>query len=262
SAIREWESVDALEALMTEALDHYGIHIEELSEKRWLLTKGHLLQDELAVIPDEGKTVTLDRRQALERDDVEFLTWDHPLTASILDYLLGSETGNTAFVEVTAPEGLERGLYAELVFILEGSCPPEFDIQRFLPMTPIRVVCDQNGAMLQSDQVSRLEQAAKTDVASHVLSSNTEVLKALLQPIKSESEQAAETEAERIKSKALKQVEGLYGREQERLQELRDRNGLVSEAEIMVLQKESRTLVKAIQSSQLRLDALRLFRAV
>ncbi|MEM1159285.1 MAG: RNA polymerase-associated protein RapA, partial [Verrucomicrobiota bacterium] len=183
SAIREWDSADALEALMTEALDHYGIHIEELSEKRWLLTKGHLLQDELAVIPDEGKTVTLDRRQALERDDVEFLTWDHPLTASILDYLLGSETGNTAFVEVTAPEGMERGLYAELVFILEGSCPPEFDIQRFLPMTPIRVVCDQTGTVLQSDPISRLEQAAKTDVASHVLSSNTEVLKALLQPI-------------------------------------------------------------------------------
>lgn len=259
AAIREWDEGQALEAFMSAALDHFGIHIEELGERRWLLTKGHLLHEELAVIPDEGKMVTLDRHYALERDDVEFLTWDHPLTASVLDFLLCAETGNAAFVEVPA-EGIERGLYAELIFILEGTCPPQYDIKRFLPTVPIRIICNQNGDEIGPESVQALDRARKKDVANHVLSANSEVLRPLLQQIKSAAEDAAEQQADSTRSEALEQAREFFSCEQGRLKELRDRNGLVSAAELELLEAEGKALAEAITSSQLRLDAVRLYR--
>ncbi len=260
AAIREWDTADALETFMTGALDHYGVHIEELSQRRWLLTKGHLLNDELAVIPDEGKMVTLDRRQALQRDDVEFLTWDHPLTGSVLDFLLCSETGNAAFVEITAGNGAERGLYVELVYVLEGTCPPQFNIKRYLPTLPIQVVCDAQGKAATYEAVQALALVSKQDLPQHVLSANVEVLKPLLQTIKQAAETLAQAKAVEARKKATSEVRNFFEKEQDRLKELRSRNGLVSEVELKLLAEEGQVLTQAIESSQLRLDAIRLFR--
>jgi hypothetical protein len=50
-------------------------------------------------LPTEGLTVTCDRQRALAREDVQFLTWDHPLVTGAIDMLLGSEQGNCSFAK-------------------------------------------------------------------------------------------------------------------------------------------------------------------
>jgi|GEM_PF-6447249 len=67
--------------------------------------------------------------------------------------------------------------------------------------------------------------------------------------------------ADAKKTAALKQAHEFFAQEQERLHELRQRNGLVSDDELRLMEQEGLALVEAIKSSQLRLDAVCLYRA-
>ena len=42
-------------------------------------------------LPNEGMRVTFLRERALEREEVTFLTWDHPMVVGVLDLILGGE---------------------------------------------------------------------------------------------------------------------------------------------------------------------------
>ena len=53
-------------------------------------------EDAFAGLPPEGTTVTFDRARALEREEITFLTWDHPMVLGALELLLGGESGNCA----------------------------------------------------------------------------------------------------------------------------------------------------------------------
>jgi len=81
---------------------------------------------------------TCDRRRALSREDVGFLTWDHPMVTGAMDLLLGAETGNCAFAVM--PAANDRTILLELIFVLEAIAEPHLHSDRFLPPTPVRVI--------------------------------------------------------------------------------------------------------------------------
>ena len=89
-------------------------------------------------MPAEGMVATCDRRRALSREDVGFLTWDHPMVSGAMDLLLGAETGNCAFAVL--PTANERTMLLELVYVLEAIAAPRLHADRFLPPTPVRLV--------------------------------------------------------------------------------------------------------------------------
>ena len=47
-------------------------------------------------LPEGGITATFSREQALGRDDMHFLTWEHPMVSGAMDMVLGGEFGNAA----------------------------------------------------------------------------------------------------------------------------------------------------------------------
>ena len=55
-----------------------------------------------------------------------------------MDLLLGAETGNCAFAVL--PAANERTLLLELIFVLEAIAAPRLHADRFLPLTPVRLV--------------------------------------------------------------------------------------------------------------------------
>ena len=62
----------------------------------------------LPALPDEGMTVTYDRATALAFEDINYLTWDHPLVTGAMDVLLGGELGNTSVIAVPVEGGPTR----------------------------------------------------------------------------------------------------------------------------------------------------------
>jgi ATP-dependent helicase HepA len=98
--IRQIGSLDAdekFEEFFIRLLDHFGVQVEDHGPRSYILRPGHLITDAFPTVPEEGMTVTFDRTRALSREDLGFVSGDHPLVRASLDLLLGSERGNAAF---------------------------------------------------------------------------------------------------------------------------------------------------------------------
>ena len=54
----------------------------------------HMFVDSFPGLPDDGMTATFDREEALAREDLHFLTWEHPLVSGAIDAVLSDRVGN------------------------------------------------------------------------------------------------------------------------------------------------------------------------
>jgi ATP-dependent helicase HepA len=138
SQIQEQDRQPDLENYLLDVFDHFGVHIEELAPHTWHLNPQGIITESFPALPAEGMIATCDRRRALSREDVGFLTWDHPMVTGAMDLLLGAETGNCAFAVL--PAANDRTILLELIFVLEAIAAPHLHADRFLPPTPVRVV--------------------------------------------------------------------------------------------------------------------------
>jgi ATP-dependent helicase HepA len=130
--MRREDADTTLEAFMLSVFDYYALQVEKIAERTYRLGRAGILSDTFPGLPSGGFTLTFDRERALSREDMQFMTWDHPLVTGAFDLLLGSEKGNCS-ADPSAPAGVEA------VYVLECVAPLHLHIDRFLPPTPIRV---------------------------------------------------------------------------------------------------------------------------
>ncbi|VEI46436.1 ATP-dependent helicase HepA [Actinobacillus equuli] len=77
--------------------DVIGLEQEDLGEQSIVISPtGHMLVPDFPGIAEEGTTVTFDRQLALMREDVEFLTWDHPMIRNGIDLITSGDIGKSA----------------------------------------------------------------------------------------------------------------------------------------------------------------------
>ena len=143
-------------------LDHFGVAVEDLAPRTFLIKPGHLITDAFPALPEDGMSVTFDRTRALGRDDLGFMSWDHPLVRGALDLLLGVEAGNAAFGVWKTP-GAESVLL-EVHAVVECVAPAALHVDRFLPATPLRVVVDHALADHSDDATLAAAKLEKGDV--------------------------------------------------------------------------------------------------
>jgi len=269
AGIQDLDKGHALGDFLLAALDHFGVHVEKLAgreglggreNRSWLLMPGHLMTDQLTIIPAEGKMITFDRSVALDRDDVDFMTWDHPLVFSLLDLLLSSEAGNAAFTEVKAAADVAAGFYMEMIFILEPVCPVRYDLNRFLPATSLRVCVDAKAKVLDSAFLEALDAAGRSDAAKHALTGQAKALKPFVDQSRAAAEKEVEAQAKGLRAKAHEEMMRSLTTEIERLKALRESSGKAGGREREYLREEREVMGQAIHESHLRLDALRLIR--
>jgi len=145
-----------LEAFMLAVFDLHFVEVEDIAPRTWRLASAGTFRDLLPGITSEGVTVTRDRQRALAREDIQFLTWDHPLVTGALDRLLGSEHGNCSAARAT---GTTPGLLVEAVYVLECVAPPDLHVDRFLPSVPLRVILDHRGDVPNRLPLARMGKA-------------------------------------------------------------------------------------------------------
>jgi len=136
---------DNLWPYLETVFDCYGVDVEYHSTDCHILRPSENLRiSYFPMLPDDGITVTVNRDIALTREDLYFITREHPMVMSAMDLVLSSETGN-ATLSVIKHTALKAGQFLlEMLFIIECSAPAELKIGQFLPHTPIRILIDQN----------------------------------------------------------------------------------------------------------------------
>ena len=145
-AILEQDDQFTLPIYMEELFNAFGIDSEDHSDNALILRPSEKMLD--ASFPlgdDEAVTVTYDRDQALAREDMQFLTWEHPMVQGGMDLVLSGSMGNTA-VALIKNKALKPGtVLLELLYVSEVVGPRKLQLGRFLPPAALRCLLDANG---------------------------------------------------------------------------------------------------------------------
>lgn len=245
-----------LERFLISVFDHYGIHSEEIAPRTFRLGSAGVFADAFPGLPTQGLTLTGDRSRALAREDLQFLTWDHPLVTGALDLLLGNDTGNAAFAVWN--DGKDPGLYLESIYLLECVAPPALHADRFLPPTPLRVLVDPRGrdacTLIDRESLARLLRPG--DARPHLARPE---LRSQLLPLLLEASQAVvDKHLPGLIAQARREMSSQLDAEITRLRQLARVNPSVRPEEIQSLCQQREALDQHLSNARTRLDSLRL----
>lgn len=247
-----------LENYLTKVFQYYDIEMEDRAARSYLLHPASVNTPVFPSIPREGIHITFNRKRALSREDVSFISWDHPMTTGALDMVLSSSFGNASF-------GILQGtgspaLVLELIFVLETAGQQNASVDRFLPNTPLRIVVDHSGEDLTDHYPAEL--LNKKLSASHIdaLLENEALVDTMLPNMISSATEIAERLGEKEITYGLRHMTSSLDHEINRLKALQEKNPQIRPEEIRSAMEERSHLERIIKNARVRLDALLLIR--
>ncbi|MCP4273329.1 MAG: RNA polymerase-associated protein RapA, partial [Gammaproteobacteria bacterium] len=140
------EQSTALNDYMVRVFDEFGVDHDYHSEHALVIKPtDHMRSEHFPGLNEEGNTITFNRKKALSREDIEFLSWEHPMVVEIMETISSNDIGNAAVTSISVP-GLKQGtLLLESCFTVEKMAPANLQLQRYLPVQPLRFLVDING---------------------------------------------------------------------------------------------------------------------
>ncbi|GHC27901.1 RNA polymerase-associated protein RapA [Kushneria pakistanensis] len=258
-AVQALDDDASLDRYLEQALDVFGIDTRETDEGLTYLHPGAHMVDGMPglIRGEEGFTTTRSRSRALARDDLQRLSWEHPLVREMLSRATNESMGNTALALLAHPAIPGGRFMLEAIFRTRTSAPKALHINRFFPPATVRVLLDESGQVL-SDKVSfgglaKNLRHVKKGVARNLIRERQQQLRGLFD----QAEQQAEAELPAMVDEASRQMTQQLNGEIDRLEALARRNPDVRAEEIEMLHQERTALAQAIAGTRLQLDAVR-----
>ena len=258
SAILEQDDQFTLPIYMEELFNAFGIDSEDHSDNALILRPSEKMLD--ASFPlgdDEAVTITYDREQALAREDMQFLTWEHPMVQGGMDLVLSGSMGNTA-VALIKNKALKPGtVLLELLYVSEVVAPRKLQLGRFLPPAALRCLLDANGNDLApkvgfetlNDQLESVPRAS----ANKFVQAQRDVL---AKQINDAEAKVMPRHVERV-SEAKRRLIAELDEELARLVALQAVNPSVRDSEINALREQREQSLAMFDKAALRLEAIR-----
>jgi len=247
-----------LDQFMNRIFDHFGVTVEDIEDRSYHLSPGQMFTDSFPGLPEEGMMVTCDRKRALGREDIGFLTWDHPMVRGSIDLVLSSEKGNSSIVVWAGNSVDAPPILIEAVFVLESVAPARLHVDRFLPPTPVRVVVDMAGQDCSQDYAHAFVNKHARDEEAFRLKQNPELLQALVPEMLKAARGHAREQKSALLQAAMTEAHARLDGEAKRLKELRKVNPNVREQEIKIAENVITDVTRHIAKAHLRLDGVRL----
>jgi len=252
-----------LASYMELIFDSFGIDFEKHSEKSLVVHPSeHMRVEQFPGLPESGLTITYDREQALSREDMQFVTWEHPLVRGAQELILQSEFGNTAFCTLKLPPLKPGGLLLEAIFVLHCAAPAELQLFRFMPESVLRVLIDEKGkdfsGLMAVSQLNRLLQKVPRNNAQDLVRHARPQLINLLQ----QAEDMTQSKQDSLIQAAQSAVATEINSEISRLEELRQVNPNVRQEEIDYLKQRLNDCTHFLSLAKIRLDSLRVIMTI
>ena len=255
AAIHDADRAGITERIMHRLFKHYGIAVDEAGGKKHALITDYLTNEGFPLPRNERPVITFDRQTALSREDVEFLTLDHPMVSGALDLYCASDRGTTALVKWNDPQTSE--LLLESVFVVECLAPAQLNANRFLPPSPLRIVVDHRAEDVTSRYPSALISAQCANETIQRLPIGPEALKTALTPMVDKSKAMAGTRMKPVIESAIAAMRTAYEHEIGRLRFFQEHKGILAAEEIEHLSREKDELEKHLRAPRIRLDSIR-----
>ena len=131
---------------LEQVFDAYGVEFEDKHQNTYIVRPGeHMHTAHFPYLKEDGMTVTFDRATALAHEDVEYLSWEHPMTQGAMELIASGDHGKAVVVGVDF-DLLPRGsLLIETIHVLEIVAPNAPELRRFVGTTMRQFIRDENG---------------------------------------------------------------------------------------------------------------------
>ncbi len=253
------EDIDAtLAEFMAMVFDCYGVDFEEQSNRCWIVRPGrHMSVTQFPGIPDEGMTLTFERAVALSREDVEFMTWDHPLVSASIDLTTSNPDGQAA-LSIIETKALPHGsVYLESLHRVQCTSNSRLNTEHYLPPETLRFVLNEKSTDLSGPlnpaKISELIHPADKKQTRQFIKSRAHVIQSMIK----QAEEIARTRLPDLVNAAKQQITVEYDEAILRMQHLQKINSLIRDEEIQTLEKRRAALLDAMDAVVAQLVGLR-----
>ncbi len=246
-----------LERFMIGVFNAFGVNHDDNFDGTFILSAGETFHLDIPEYNKEGMTVTFDRVCALSREDVQFLSWDHPLVRGVIDLLCSTPKGNSCFCFEKRTDG-SREILLESFFVLETMAPSKLHVDRFLPPTLISSSFNHLKEDCQNvERPADFYRTLRRGNPQRVLG-NPAIRDGLLPSLVGYCEASAEEQAKLVRATSLAQLKQRSTEELSRLECLKKVNPSVTQKDIDDLTSNYTLLEQYIKAAVVRLDSVRL----
>lgn len=254
----EQQRREDLSSYMERVFDLFGVEQEHHAANSLVLKPGdHMLVHSFPALPEEGVTATFQRDLALAREDMQFLSWEHPMVRGAIDLVVNGELGNTAFVTFKLPPLKPGTILLEAIFTLSAIAPAELQLHRYLPLTSVRLLVDHRLAdlseILSRSHLDRLAKEAPLHNARELVRHTRPQITRMI----SRTEELAEAQKGQLVDAAITAMQSELTFEIDRLHALAKVNPNIRQQEIESLKGLPEQLESCLGQAQMRLDAVR-----
>ena len=256
--IRQAEDIDTLQRYMEKVYDVFGVDHDHHSEHTEILMPSEAMQEgDFPYMPEDGCTVTYSRDKGLARDDIEFLTWEHPMVFDSMELIEANERGNASLNTISI-KGIKAGtLLLEAVFAVHCAASKSLQLERYLPLSPQRVLIDASGkdlsAVLSFEQLNKLAQDVPKLKLPAVIQSIRDDIAQMIERVK----KMCEPRLTELTAAATQKLLADARHEIERLTALAQYNPNIRSEEIDAWKVKAAEGVAAIERARLELTAVR-----
>ena len=255
--IKLFDEESQLPTYMSEVFQELGVDIEDLEDNIFYIKPSdNMYVPHFPGLDSEGVRITYDRQTARKREDVEFLTWDHPMVVGVMDLILSNSFGNVTIL-MRKKTGQTK-TFVEAIFKLYAIAPKNLSPERYFPPTPIRILVDSAGEDF-TDKWSKEDIDERATMADQDIVRRAKTLpKAAVQKVLRGAHQIALGKAEIIKNEYKASMIKKLSAEKERLLKLKEVNPIVRTEEIDALTIQILMLSKSFSNADVTLDSIRL----
>jgi len=256
-ALTRMDRTFELQDFMDAVFDRFGIDVTEQRDHWIVHPSDHMQVEHFPYLPDSGLSLTFDRQSALSREDLTYLTWDHPMVRASMDLILGEGYGQ-ADCQVIKTEVLPKTLtFVEASYVLQCSADPSLNIERFLPARVQTWAVGIDGRdyteTLRDIDLDSLKQRYDRNALRKVVLKNRETIGKLID----QSAQLADKTLPELVAQAREAIVEEFSAARERLVSLARVNPSVREEEIDSLDERRQKLLAALEGTHARAVSVR-----
>lgn len=254
--IRESDKGHELKEFMENTFDCFGVDVEDLHQMAsYIKPNDNMFIPHFPYLEAEGQTITFDRSEALEREDYQFINWDHPMVREISNLILSESYGNMTVATRKGAGGKKS--FVEAFFVTDCPAPDFLDIKRFFPPTLIRVLIDKDGEDFAEkwDKSTLDEKLVAGD--REVIERASRLPKKLIKGLIKQAGVLASKKAEGLIEKQTLDLLTSMDEEIARMTALAKVNPSIDEDEVELLRAMKKVMLDHAGQVRLRLEALR-----
>lgn len=257
--LEETSDTRNLTSYMDAIFDEFGVEQQTHSADSIIVEPGtHMLYHHFPALPEDGITATYQRHKALVREDMTFLSWEHPMVTGAMDMVINGDFGNSAFCTLESARLPAGTLLLEAVFRLHCLAPKALQADRYIDESYVRLVVDDKDRVLNelldeqtfNSHAGRIPRATAQELIRHARGKISNLVDFAKESVKQKQAD--------IIANAVSRMTSQLEIEQQRLEALAKVNPNIRQQEIDYMVESQQLLSEYIQSSQLTMDAVRI----